>query len=213
MENMENTKSITRQEFVAGAAVAGAAVALGSSVINVVTARAADDAETKQMGFWVDTANCVDCGTCAHACDRANKTPEDVASRRKILECTTSAGKPVFVSVSCMHCSTPTCMEVCPAAAITKRNDGIVVVDQKRCIGCKYCHEACPFGVPHYTKDGMDKCDYCIGNGRYPEQGPACAEACPHDALHWGDIQDLLAQAGGRAKQMYAITGPSLILS
>ena len=125
--NMENTKSLTRSEFVGGAAAICAAAALGSSYLGataVADAPATND--VKQMGFWVDTANCVDCGTCAHACRRANNTPEDVACRRKIVECTTKAGKTVFVSVSCMHCSTPTCMEVCPAAAITKRSDGIV---------------------------------------------------------------------------------------
>lgn len=216
---MKEKTVLTRQEFIGGVTLSCMLLALGSSA--VVASADDQDAESsdagavqqKQMGFWVNTANCVDCGTCAHACRRANNTPEDVACRRRIVQATTSLGKKVNISVSCMHCSDPSCVKVCPAGALYKRTDGIVAVNHDRCIGCRYCYQACPFGVPHYTSQGMDKCDYCLGNGRYPEQGPACAEACPHDALHWGDIQDLLAQAGSQAKQFSAITGPSLIVS
>lgn len=218
---MEKEQTMTRGRFVGLAAAAGAVLAAGGA--GVLAARADEAApestdaagsERRQMGFWVNTENCVDCGTCAHACRRANDTPEDVACRRKILIGEKRGGVRVYVSVSCMHCADPTCLKVCPAGAIYKRaEDGIVAVDQKRCIGCKYCYQACPFEVPHYTSAGMDKCDYCTGNGRYPDQGPACAEACPHDALHWGDIQELLLLAGGKAKAVSAVTGPSFIVS
>ena len=214
---MEEKAPVTRRAFVGAAMALGAAAALGSP--SVASAESEAPAEGSgmwhgQVGFWVNTKNCVDCGTCAHACRRANDTPEDVACRRKILVCESSSGETKYVSVSCMHCSDPSCMRVCPAGAITKReSDGVVVVDSKRCIGCRYCYQACPFSVPHYTDEGMDKCDCCVGNGVYPDQTPACAAACPHDALRFGEINGLLELAGEGAVAVTGITGPSLVVS
>ena len=113
-----------------------------------------------------------------------------------------------------MHCLDPSCAAVCPAGAITKReSDGAVVVNHDRCIGCKYCFEACPFSVPKYNERGMYKCDFCIENGTYPSQEPACVQGCPHDALHFGSIEDILAQHGDDIVPLTGITGPSVLLS
>lgn len=218
---MEETTSVTRRVFMGTAVAMGAAAAFGapamaSTATSEEGAANATSAESwhDQVGFWVDTKNCVDCGTCAHACRRANNTPEDEACRRKILICESSSGDTKHVSVSCMHCSNPSCVSVCPAGALSKREaDGIVVVDKGKCIGCRYCYQACPFGVPHYTHNGMDKCDCCVGNEIYPEQTPACADACPHDALHFGSIDRLQELAGPHAAAITGITGPSLIVS
>ena len=91
-----------------------------------------------------------------------------------------------------MHCANPGCASVCPAGAIAKRpEDGIVVVDKSKCIGCHYCFMACPFGVPQYTDEGMDKCDCCIGNGVTPGDTPHCVLACPTQALQFGELGDL----------------------
>lgn len=219
---MNEEPLITRRNLLGAAAFAGTAAALGS-VGTAAAEPAADFAEQEaawigswkdQMGFWVDTKKCEDCGTCAHACRRANETPEDQACRRKIIVAESSRGEVRYVSVSCMHCSDPSCMAVCPAGAISKRpSDGAVVVDSGLCIGCKYCYQACPFEVPRYGKDGMTKCDMCIGNGIYPGETPACAARCPHDALHFGRIRELLEMAGGDAVAVTGITGPSLIVS
>lgn len=215
---MDQQQPIERRAFV-GAAVAAGTVVLGSQL----SAFASEDTATqtdgqkpvhKQVGFWVNTRNCVDCGTCAHACRRANNTPEDEQCRRQILVCRRKTGGTAYVSVSCMHCSDPLCVKVCPAGAIIKRSeDGVVYVNSKRCIGCRYCFQACPFGVPHYTSHGMDKCDCCLGNGRYPDGLPACVEACPHDALHFGEIRSLIEEAGDNAIAVTGITGPSLVVS
>lgn len=220
---MTNPTTLTRKAFIAACAV-GSAAALsaeglafasdGDEPIEEDGGQSFGHTYGMQLGFWVETGKCVDCGTCAHKCDRANGTPEDQASRRKIIEARNRRGKDVYVSVSCMHCLDPSCMEVCPAGAISKREaDGAVVVDHDRCIGCKYCYEACPFSVPKYNDKGMYKCDFCIENGTYPREAPACVQACPHDALHFGIINDILAEQGDAVVTLTATTGPSVLLS
>lgn len=212
---------ITRKTFLAGALVVGSAAVLsaqGSAFAEEDEATSEEagpyDSYGVQMGFWVETGKCVDCGTCAHKCNRANKTPEGEAPRRRIVEATNSHGEDVFVSVSCMHCLDPSCMAVCPAGAISKReSDGAVVVDHNRCIGCKYCYEACPFSVPKYNEQGMYKCDFCIENGTYPDSAPACVQGCPHDALHFGAIDDFIAEHGDDIVPLTGVTGPSVLLS
>lgn len=219
--------SMTRKTFLASALVVGAAALLPNKGATLAVAAEAGDADGvaedegvrydtygSQMGFWVETDKCVDCGTCAHKCNRANQTPENQAPRRKIIEAENSRGETVFASMSCMHCLDPSCMAVCPAGAISKRErDGAVVVDHNRCIGCKYCFEACPFSVPKYNDKGMYKCDFCIENGTYPDDTPACVKGCPHDALHFDTIEHILAEHGDEVTPLTGITGPSVLLS
>lgn len=213
--------TMSRRGFVGAMALMGGGCAVGASRVGEALASppvVVDDvvhagAWHDQMGFWVDASHCVDCGTCIHACRRANHMDEGQPDRRRVLEASTSRGEVRYVSVSCMHCSNPPCAQVCPARAITKREgDGAVVVDKSRCIGCKYCFQACPFEVPRYTEDGMDKCDFCIENGSYPEGIPACAAACPHDALHFGSIEEML-ETVPNVKALTGVSGPSLLVS
>lgn len=212
---------LTRKTFLAGTLAAGSAALFSSKTRAFAEEEGEPHDEPRrydsygfQMGFWVETEKCIDCGTCAHKCNRANETPENQAPRRKIVEATNSRGENVFVSISCMHCLDPSCMSVCPAGAISKRErDGAVVVDHQRCIGCKYCFEACPFSVPKYNDEGMYKCDFCIENGTYPNDGPACVQGCSHDALHFGKINEILEEHGDVIVPLTAITGPSMLLS
>ena len=215
---MAETSSMTRGTFVAGALAAGAAIMVGGTAFAdapiTPDAPRSLDGYGYQMGFWVELGKCVDCGTCAHKCNRANHKPEAQAPRRRIIEATTGRGKAVFASMSCMHCLDPSCMAVCPAGAISKRDkDGAVVVDHAKCIGCKYCFQACPFEVPRYNDRGMYKCDFCIENGTYPDAMPACVAACPHDALHFGSIEAMLAQHQGKVTPLTGITGPNVLIS
>lgn len=170
-------------------------------------------AETLQYGFWVDTAKCDNCGKCVDICRQYNNTPEDVEARRKVVEYPNANSEKVYITTSCMHCAVPSCEAVCPAIAIFKRNDGIVDIDPKRCIGCKYCYQACPFGVPHYTSEAMDKCDCCLGNGIKAGDKPRCVQECPTTALNYGTIDEIAAMSNGRAKAIVAPTGPSYFLS
>jgi sulfite dehydrogenase (quinone) subunit SoeB len=114
---------------------------------------------------------------------------------------------------SCLHCETPACVTVCPTGASYKRaEDGIVLVDEDKCIGCKLCSWACPYGAREYSEvEGvMKKCTLCVDriyNQNLPEseREPACVQACPTRARHFGDLGDpeskvsrLVAERGGR---------------
>ncbi|GHA82703.1 4Fe-4S dicluster domain-containing protein [Cognatilysobacter bugurensis] len=113
---------------------------------------------------------------------------------------------------SCLHCETPACVTVCPTGASYKRaEDGIVLVDESKCIGCKLCSWACPYGAREYSavEGVMKKCTLCVDR-IYNEQldeaerQPACVQACPTRARHFGDLGDpeskvskLVAERGG----------------
>ncbi len=115
---------------------------------------------------------------------------------------------------SCLHCETPACVTVCPTGASYKRaEDGIVLVDEDKCIGCKLCSWACPYGAREYSavEGVMKKCTLCVDriyNENLPEaeRQPACVQACPTRARHFGDLGDpeskvskLVAERGGVA--------------
>lgn len=173
----------------------------------------------KQYGFYMDTERCIKCWACEVACKQWNGIKAGTIARRKVHEVESGTFPDVtrtFVSMSCMHCAEPACAAVCPAGAISKRGeDGIVVVDKERCIGCHYCFFACPFGVPQYTDEGMDKCDCCIGNGVTPGDTPHCVATCPTKALQFGTMEELAEKVSGKtAKQMgAAAANPSVFVS
>ena len=115
---------------------------------------------------------------------------------------------------SCLHCETPACVTVCPTGASYKRaEDGIVLVDEDKCIGCKLCSWACPYGAREYSavEGVMKKCTLCVDriyntNLDESERQPACVQACPTKARHFGDLGDpeskvskLVAERGGVA--------------
>ncbi|MBS0456420.1 MAG: 4Fe-4S dicluster domain-containing protein [Proteobacteria bacterium] len=114
---------------------------------------------------------------------------------------------------SCLHCETPACVTVCPTGASYKRAaDGIVLVDEDKCIGCKLCSWACPYGAREYSavEGVMKKCTLCVDriyneHLDESERQPACVQACPTRARHFGDLGDpdssvskLVAERGGR---------------
>ncbi|EAW5939298.1 twin-arginine translocation signal domain-containing protein [Salmonella enterica] len=102
-----------------------------------------------------------------------------------------------YLSISCNHCEGPACTKVCPSGAMHKRDDGFVVVNEEVCIGCRYCHMACPYGAPQYNaaKGHMTKCDGCydrVAEGKKP----ICVESCPLRALDFGPIDELRKKHG-----------------
>lgn len=198
---------------------AASLLATGGACVFVTGSACASDAEGNgegvsagsRVGFLVKPANCLNCQACVDACRKFNKTSKSRPARRKITKYEKD-GEALFVSTSCMHCEEPACAAVCPAGAIAKASDGVVLVDEERCIGCKYCYQACPFGVPGYSKESMDKCDCCTLGGTRPGNSPRCAEACNFGALHFGTVEELLAQCPD-AQVVESSTKPSFYVA
>jgi anaerobic dimethyl sulfoxide reductase subunit B (iron-sulfur subunit) len=147
-----------------------------------------------QYGFYFDTKRCIKCKSCEVACKQWKGTKAANVKLRRVEEITEGVFPDVkrhFLSISCRHCAKAPCIEACPTKAIVRHPNGIVIVNQDECIGCKVCLDACPFGIPQFDEDGlMQKCDMCIDrieNG----QAPMCAATCPTQALRWGTLEEL----------------------
>ncbi len=130
---------------------------------------------------------CVQC----HGCDLACKAWRDVELGvnlriiKNLWQGTYPNVKNFAASIACMHCAEPACVDSCPENAIKKGNiDGIVVVDQDACTGCRACMDACPFEVPQFGADGkMTKCDLCNSEIDIEYETPPCVATCPTNAL------------------------------
>ena len=160
----------------------------------------------KQLGFFVDMEKCTGCKACQIACKDKNDLPTGIRWRRVFQyeggEWVNQAGTLIpsnvyaySVSSACMHCQNALCVQVCPAGAMTKREDGIVEINADKCIGCRYCSWACPYGAPQFNESlgVMTKCNMCadlVDQG----QRPACVEACPYRAMDFGLLDELQAK-------------------
>jgi Fe-S-cluster-containing dehydrogenase component len=195
----------------------------------------------KKLGLVIDLDTCVGCHACAVSCKEWNaggiagpltdtdpygKDPSGVwFNRVHSYELEASAGcgsgadaqpaqpaQTLHFPRSCLHCEEPACVTVCPTGASYKRaEDGIVLVDEDKCIGCKLCSWACPYGAREYSavEGVMKKCTLCVDriyneNLEEAERQPACVQACPTKARHFGDLGDpesdiskLVAARGG----------------
>jgi anaerobic dimethyl sulfoxide reductase subunit B (iron-sulfur subunit) len=171
-----------------------------------------------QYGFFVHIDRCIDCYACEVACKQWLGIKAGTAAPRRVVEITSGKFPEVtrtFISLACMHCGDPACEAVCPTGAISKRaEDGVVVVDQDKCIGCHYCFFACPFGVPQYGDAGtMEKCDFCLDRLAEGKE-PACVATCPTQALHGGTLEELARHVGEvAATKLTGATQPSLLVS
>ncbi|MBI5649535.1 MAG: dimethylsulfoxide reductase subunit B [Chloroflexi bacterium] len=183
----------------------------------------------KQLSFYFDSSACVGCKTCQIACKDKNNLPLGVRWRRVFEYAGGSWVKQgdqwipnnVFgygVSLACNHCENPTCVSVCPTGAMFKRADGVVLINQDQCVGCRYCEWACPYGAPQFdeAKGVMTKCNLCedlIAQG----QNPACVDACPLRALAFGDLEELRNKYGNIAAveplPAATITQPHLVIT
>ena len=165
--------------------------------------------DISHQAFLFDATRCIDCRACMVACSVENNIEYDktriwVAGRGIIGEFPNL--KHASMVYHCMHCLVPDCLSACPVGAYTKRPDGPVEYNPKVCIGCRYCMNACAFGVPHFDYDKglidgafIDKCTFCpqrIDEG----QEPACVATCPTDALEYGDRDELIETAHARIK-------------
>ncbi len=183
----------------------------------------------KQLGFHIDQQSCIGCFTCQIACK--DKNDLEVGQRwRRVEEVSLGGyvqeGKTIRANVSafwitmgCNHCEKPKCVENCPSGALSKREeDGVVLIDQDICIGCRYCVWACPYEAPQFNEEKgvTGKCNMCID---LLEEGqePACVAACPIGVINYGDVEELKSKFGG-VKDIIGlpdsgITKPSLFIT
>lgn len=162
----------------------------------------------KQYGFYVDSSKCTGCKTCQISCK--DEKALDVGPKfRRVYEYGGGTWEKVghawkqetfnyYLSISCNHCAEPTCVKGCPTGAMHKREeDGLVVVNQDVCVGCRYCEMRCPYGAPQFDaeKKVMSKCDGCY---QRVAQGlkPVCVESCPQRALDFDELVILREKYG-----------------
>ncbi|QXL78082.1 DMSO/selenate family reductase complex B subunit [Proteus mirabilis] len=162
----------------------------------------------KQYGFYFDSTKCTGCKTCQVSC-KDEKDLDLGPKFRRVYEygggswakqdgIWTQNIYSYYLSISCNHCSNPTCVVGCPTGAMHKREeDGLLVVNQDVCVGCRYCELRCPYGAPQFDekKKLMSKCDGCYER---VAQGmkPVCVESCPQRALDFDDIEVIRAKHG-----------------
>jgi anaerobic dimethyl sulfoxide reductase subunit B (iron-sulfur subunit) len=181
----------------------------------------------KQLAFYVDINKCSGCKACQIACKDRSNLPVGVRWRRVFQyeggEWVDQNGQMIpssvytySVSSACMHCKKPICMDVCPTSAISKRDDGIVLINADMCIGCRYCSWACPYGAPQFNEElnVMTKCDMChdlVDKG----ERPACVESCPYRAMDFGPLDEIREKYGTFADPAPlpdpAITDPAVV--
>jgi len=195
-----------------------------------------------RYGIAIDLKRCIACHSCAIACKTENGTPPGVYWSKVLTkeEGRYPGTKMIFLPLLCMHCQSAPCAEVCPTGATKIREDGIVVVDYEKCMGCRYCEAACPYDARQYVKeikpyqpDGIftpyedvmyskhatgivEKCTMC---SHRIDQGlePACVATCSSAARYFGDLNDMngdfvktIARKGGRQLNAHLGTNPSV---
>ena len=177
----------------------------------------------KKFVMVVDLAKCKNALRCQNACNKGHYITGENAWLKVYKMQESEETAPYFMPTQCQHCDKPPCVKVCPVDATFKRKDGIVLIDNERCIGCRFCMAACPYSIrvfnwsepkqdktllktEEYTPDfcgqpsvkgTVDKCDFCPHQIVKGER-PFCVKACPNDVFAFGDMyEDAVTNGSG----------------
>jgi Fe-S-cluster-containing dehydrogenase component len=212
-----------RRDFLKTGAILGTAIAGLSS--NKTKAKPKEILSDDRMGVLVDTTVCIGCRKCEWACKTAHdlQTPSrDSYSDRSVFKEMRRPNEraltvvneysnpqnvylPTDVKVQCMHCDHPACVSACIVGAMSKQENGSVIWDTNKCIGCRYCMVACPFQIPSFQYDKalnpkIMKCDFCFERTKQGKL-PACVEICPVETLTYGPRSELIRIAREKIKR------------
>lgn len=204
-EGLDSVTALERRTFlkmglvITGVCAGGSMLSLISNV-NEVFASSRDFVEkypySPHYSMVVRQGLCIDCEKCIAACKETNEVP-DYGYRTRILQkiVTDAIGRQrEFIPILCNHCNAAPCCRACPTKATYKdRKNGIVMMESKKCIGCKMCILACPYEARYFNEErhAIDKCNFCydtrLSKGK---KLTACAKVCPTGARIFGDISD-----------------------
>ncbi|KGK87791.1 4Fe-4S ferredoxin [Desulfosporosinus sp. HMP52] len=174
----------------------------------------------KRLAMLVDIKRCIGCHTCAVACKLNNNLPNEIWWNRVLTYGGKSMDTPKgtypnlklqYLTLACQHCEKPACVKACPTGAAHQREDGIVMQDYEKCVGCRLCVISCPYqnvrqfnetepayfpdyptgdyGIIDQEKGTVSKCNFCYQRVDRGE-APSCIEVCPAKARFFGDLTD-----------------------
>lgn len=151
-------------------------------------------------GWLLDPKRCIECRACESACKQWNGVETGVGVRYRQVRIYESGTFPEVrqqaLSGACNHCDTAWCLMVCPVKAIWRRSeDGVVLIDREKCVGCQQCKAFCPYDAPQFNlrTRKMEKCTMCFDRIDQDLQ-PACSTLCPTGALTWGKWSEISQQ-------------------
>ncbi len=233
MSNKSDQPNVDRRQFIGGTIAAAGAVTIAPGVM--LHAVAATDEETagasskNRWGMLIDANKCADgCSACVDACNEENglkdlgRPETDAVWIRTVKLKDKQTGNTSRLPMMCQHCEHPPCVDVCPTTASFKREDGVVLVDRHRCIGCRYCMMACPYKARsfiHETQEDqsvvaprgkgcVESCTLCVHRIDAGGTTTACQDACDkegHGAILFGDLKDPNSEISQKLKKYNSV--------